>query len=162
MPVRLALLPLLAAPLASAADPCLGAWRLDPTRTVYDPGPPPRAITTAYEDAGSGATRVTINVVPGTGERYTMTWTARYDGNPYTVFGSPNWDTVEYQLIDARTVQFTFRKAGRIMSTGRRVLAPDGASYTNFAEGFTPGGRPFRNTAVYVRIRTPAPPPARR
>jgi hypothetical protein len=158
MIARLALLPVLAAASALATDPCLGSWRLDLARSVYDPGPPPRSITSVYEDAGSGATRVTVQVVPAEGKRYTMTWIARYDGHQYTVFGSPEWDTVEYRVLDPRTVEFAFRRAGKIMSAGRRVLAADGTTYTSYAEGVGAGGRPFNDTSFYVRVRPSAPP----
>ena len=36
------------------SDPLIGTWKLNITKSKFDPGPPPRSSTTHYEPAGRG------------------------------------------------------------------------------------------------------------
>jgi hypothetical protein len=140
-----------AALLDAQSDPCLGRWRMDPKLSKFDPGPPPVLQESFYWDAGQGMTGFRATIEYGGRPRFTMTWRARYDGKPYAVTGSPLYDTITYRRIDERTVEFDLRKGGKSVSKGRRVLAADGRSYTNHAEGIDAEGRRFRNASVYVK-----------
>ena len=153
--MKILVVSLLFAVLAPAAepDPCLGRWKMDLSKTKYDPGPLPKGIECRYQDAGSGANRFEATVRQASGRTFTMTWTARYDGKDYPVKGSPIYDTIVHRRIDRRTVHFTLKKDGKPVSQGRRVLSEDGNTYFNYADGVNEDGTPFHNVGVYVRER---------
>ena len=58
------------------------------------------------------------------GERYT----ARFDGNFYPVEDDPGHTMVSAKLLDARTVELTSKRNGKIVSVSRLSVAPDGSS----------------------------------
>jgi len=58
------------------------------------------------------------------GERYT----ARFDGNFYPVEDDPGHTMVSAKLLDARTVELTSKRNGKIVSISRLSVAPDGKS----------------------------------
>jgi ketosteroid isomerase-like protein len=58
------------------------------------------------------------------GERYT----AKFDGNFYPVEDDPGHTMVSAQLVDARTVELTSKRNGKIVSISRLSVAPDGNS----------------------------------
>jgi len=58
------------------------------------------------------------------GERYT----AKFDGNFYPVEDDPGHTMVSAKLLDARTVQLTSKRNGKIVSISRLSVAPDGKS----------------------------------
>jgi len=58
------------------------------------------------------------------GERYT----ARFDGNFYPVEDDPGHTMVSAKLLDARTVELTSKRNGKIVSISRMSVAPGGNS----------------------------------
>ena len=58
------------------------------------------------------------------GERYT----AKFDGNFYPVEDDPGHTMVSAKLLDARTVELTSKRNGKIVSVSRLSVAPDGNS----------------------------------
>jgi hypothetical protein len=58
------------------------------------------------------------------GERYT----ARFDGKFYPVEDDPGHTMVSAKLLDARTVELTSKRNGKIVSVSRLSVAPDGHS----------------------------------
>jgi hypothetical protein len=67
----------------------------------------------------------------------------------YPVTGNPNWDTVSLKRIDAYTVEFTRKKAGKVVGTGTSVISKDGKTRTITAEGVNAKGEKTSSTAVY-------------
>ena len=51
--------------------------------------------------------------------------------------------------IDARTTEQTRKKAGKTVSTQKRVVAADGKTMTTTVSGTNAKGQKFDNTAVY-------------
>jgi hypothetical protein len=58
------------------------------------------------------------------GERYT----AKFDGKFYPVEDDPGHTMVSAKLLDARTVELTSKRGGKIVSVSRLSVAPDGNS----------------------------------
>jgi hypothetical protein len=71
------------------------------------------------------------------GERYT----ARFDGNFYPVEDDPGHTMVSAKLLDARTVELTSKRNGKIVSISRLSVAPDGNSIHAIFENPESGGK---------------------
>ena len=78
---------------------------------------------------------------------------ARYktDSKDYPVTGSPTADSVAIKVIDDRTHEFTFKRDGKVISSGRNVLAKDGKTYTSTSEGVDTQGRQVHNVVVFEK-----------
>jgi hypothetical protein len=129
-------------------DPLLGTWVLNVAKSKYTPGPPPKEQTTIFEAAGQGL-KVTTNGIDSTGKPIMMTFTANYDGKDYPVTGNPDWDMVSLKRINANTVEFTRKRAGKVVQTATGVVSKDGQTRTLTATGVNAQGQKIHNVAVY-------------
>src|SRR5215470_1398125 len=111
----LALGVILAAPtvdLSAQSDPRIGTWKLNATKSKFDPGPPPQSLTVKVEPSGKGE-KVTAEIVNADGTRTTTVYTANFDGKDYPLTGSPTADMVALRRIDANTTERTDKKGGK-------------------------------------------------
>lgn len=59
------------------------------------------------------------------------------DGYDHKVSEMPYWDTVNLQVVDAHTVEFIAKKAGRTMFTEVDAISPDGSMLTQLVKDTT-------------------------
>ena len=59
------------------------------------------------------------------------------DGNDHKVAEAAYWDTVNVQIVDAHTVVFIAKKAGKTMFTEVDAVSPDGATLTQLIKDTT-------------------------
>jgi len=69
----------------------------------------------------------------------------------YPVTGNPDWDATWLKRIDANTVEFTRKKAGKVISTATIVVSKDGKTLTLTAKGVNAKGEKFSNTGVFEK-----------
>ena len=129
-------------------DPALGTWKLNPAKSKSSPGPPPKEQTLTYEATGDGV-KLTAKGMDGQGQPIDNQYTAKYDGKDYPVTGNPNWDSISLKRINANKVEFTLKKAGKVVSTGTSVISKDGKTRTVTTKGVNAKGEKTSSTAVY-------------
>jgi hypothetical protein len=56
--MKMALLFGMIAGLLCAADPIVGTWKLNLSKSKYNPGPPPNAVTLTYEETADGTLKM--------------------------------------------------------------------------------------------------------
>jgi hypothetical protein len=132
---------------AVAADPNMGTWKLNEAKSKLSPGAP-KNHTVIYEAAGDQV-KVTVDGVDAKGEPLHHVWTGKFDGKDYPVTGDPSQDTRAYKSVDDHTLTFEQKKGGKVMTTGRVVVAADGKSRTVTTSGTTADGQKLTTTAVY-------------
>ena len=141
-------------PLASAGfaqgDSLVGTWVLNVAKSKYTPGPPPKDQTTIFEAAGQGL-KVTTKGTDSTGKPTMTEYTANYDGKDYPVTGNPDWDMVSLKRINANTVEFTRKKAGKVVQTATSVVSKDGKTRTITSKGVNAQGQKINNIGVYEK-----------
>jgi hypothetical protein len=49
-------------------------------------------------------------------------------------------------------MEFWVKKGGKVMASGKIVVAPDGKSRTVTTSGIGPNGKKFHNTAVFDKV----------
>jgi len=130
------------------ADSLLGTWVLNVAKSKYTPGPPPKEQTTTFEAAGQGV-KVTTKGTDSAGKPTGTTYTADYDGKDYPVTGSPDWDTVSLKRINANTVEYTRKRAGKVVQTATAVVSKDGKTRTITSTGVNAQGQKIHNVGVY-------------
>jgi hypothetical protein len=146
----LVLEPLLAAPFqVSENDRVLGTWVLVIEKSKYDPGPPPRSQTRAYQPHADGV-KATIRTVYANGHTTDIQYTAKYDSVEYPVLGSVDSDTITLKRVDEFTAESVLGHGGKVIGTARRVISRDGKTMTITYRG-TSEGKPVNNVSVYER-----------
>ena len=135
---------------AQAGDPRSGTWKLNVSKSKFDPGPPLQSVIVKVEPAGNG--EKVVNEVVGPDGKPTKTgYTADFDGKDVPLTGSTTADTTSIKRIDAHTTDRTDKKDGKVVMTLRRVVAADGKTMTITTKGTTADGKPSNNVLVFEK-----------
>ncbi len=134
--------------VAFAADsPHMGTWKLNEAKSKIGAGAPKNS-TVVYSSAGDSI-KVTVDGVDGTGKASHSEWTGKFDGKDYPVTGEPTADTRAYKTVNASTLTFTQKKDGKVTTSGKIVIAPDGKTRTVTTTVTGADGKKVNSTAVY-------------
>jgi hypothetical protein len=77
-----------------------------------------------------------------------FSYTARFDSKEYDVKNSTN-DTVSLQLVDAHTVDSTYRRDDQISQRDRWVVSADGTQMTLTTSGTLETGQQIKDTMIF-------------
>jgi hypothetical protein len=133
--------------LCFAENANMGTWKLNEAKSNFGSGAS-KNHTVIYEAAGDKV-KVTVEGVGSDGKPTHNEWTGKFDGKDYPVSGDPISDTRSVKKINDHTLEFGAKKGGKVITTGRIVVAADGKSRTVTVHGTDPTGKKFTNTAVY-------------
>ena len=129
------------------ASPQMGTWKLNEAKSKIAPGIPKNNIV-VYEAAGDKV-KVTVDGTDKAGKPAHNEWTGKFDGKDYPVIGDSTADARSYKTIDARTLELTVKKDGKVTTSGRIVVSADGKSRTVTTSGTDSHGKKFKSIAVY-------------
>lgn len=138
-------------PVGQSTDPLVGTWELNVAKSVYRSGPAPKSETRTYAVNGSDIQATSKGMGPD-GKPTTGQWTVNYDGRDRAVAGDANVDSLALKRIDALTTEFTQKKNGKIVSTGRRAIAKDGRTMTITTKGTNAKGLAYEDVEVFEKI----------
>jgi hypothetical protein len=130
-----------------AADPLMGTWKLNETKSTITSGT--AKFTTITFKNMFGNIKAAGDGVGANGKPMHVEWSGKFDGKDYPVTGDPNGDTRSYRKVDDRTLEVAVKKSGKITVTARSVVSADGKSRTASVSGTTPKGKKFKNVVVY-------------
>jgi hypothetical protein len=137
--------------LLAQSNPFVGTWKLNTAKSKYSPGPAPQSTTATYQAQGDGV-KVSSDGTAGDGSRVAWSYTANYDGKDNPISGTTTAlngaDTVALKRINPNTTEATFKKAGRVVLTGRQVVSKDGKVMTITAKGTAANGQPINRLLV--------------
>ena len=137
--------------LLAQSDSSVGTWKLNAAKSKSSPVPVPQSRTVTIEAQGKGV-KISTDQTAADGTHSAWSVTANYDGkdNPISGTGAPSGaDTVALKRIDANTSETTWKKAGKVVSTGRSVVSKDGKVRTTTTKGTTADGKPVSAVSVY-------------
>lgn len=118
-----------------AANPFVGEWTEDLSQTRLQQG-----LLLKIEPDGKDG-------VHFSGE---FSYTARFDGKEYFLKDSRN-DSVTLALIDARTVDSTYRRGDQVVEKDHWVVSTDGHQMTMSTAGVLAGGERLKEDLVFRR-----------
>ncbi len=137
--------------LAQPGSSNLGTWKLNLAKSTFAPGTAPRSSTFTNVVAGAGV-KSTTDTVRADGTAVHSENTEVYDGKEYPISGnSLNGDTVAGTRVDANTITFVYKKAGKVTVTSTNVASKDGKTYTITAKGTNTLGQTVNTIAVYEK-----------
>jgi len=134
------------------ADPFLGTWKLNVSKSKFVPGPSRKSETRMVEAAPMGL-KVSIKRVNGDGSTQEYEYTTNLDGKSYPITGQGPYgaDTIAANLTAPNTIQSTLNKDGKVVATGTSIVSKDGKVLTITTKGVDGSGKPFNSVAVYDR-----------
>ena len=133
--------------MSAAENPNMGTWKLNETKSKFSPGATKNS-TVVYEAAGDSV-KVTTDGTSGDGKAVHTEWTGKFDGKDYPVTGGAGGATRAYKVINAHTMEVTGKENGKVMTSGKIVVAADGKSRTVNISGTESSGKKFTTDAVY-------------
>jgi hypothetical protein len=146
------MLVMLCAP-ASAADPFVGEWKMNPAKSEYSGRSMPESGTVRFEPEVDGL-RHTIEWADAEGQGVRNTFRAKFDGKEYPALRSGQ--TVSRKRLDANTFEATFKKDGKLTNRDRWAISADGRTLTFTSAGVDSStGKPFKTTTIFERHDRP-------
>ena len=130
-----------------AADPQMGTWKLNETKSKITPGT--TKFTTITFKNTLGNVKGSADGIGPDGKPIHVEWSGKFDGKDYPVTGDPNSDTRAYAKVNDRTLHVTVKKNGKVTATAQTLVSADGKTRTSTVTGTTVKGKKFHNTAVY-------------
>jgi hypothetical protein len=130
------------------AGPFTGVWILNPAKSKFAPDATKNTVV-VYKDAKGGMVKISVDSVDAKGQKGHSEWAGKFDGKDYAVTGDPTSDMRAYTKVDDRTMNFTSKKAGKVVVNGRVAVAADGKSRTVTTSGKDAKGKKVKSTAFY-------------
>jgi phage tail sheath gpL-like len=135
---------------AQSDIPGVGSWKMNVSKSKLGKEPTPQSITSTIKAVGQGA-KMTGVCVAANGLRRESEFTANFDGKDYPITGTAHADTVSLKRIDARTVERTDKKQGRVVETSTTVYSEDGKISTTTGKARNMHGEEFRFVVVHEK-----------
>ena len=134
---------------ACFADPHKGTWKLDAAKSKLGKGTGRNNVVN-YEYQFPGLrTKVLVDGVDANGHAFHSVWEGRFDGNERPVTGDKTSDSRSYTKVNENTLDFTAKKAGKVVVTGRIVVAADEKTRTVTSWSTNSEGKKVKSVAVY-------------
>jgi ketosteroid isomerase-like protein len=134
------------------SDPFVGTWKLNLTKSKFDPGPAPKSQTRTWAADGN----VRVEGVDAAGKPMAYEYPIRADGKDYPTTGPvPNSaDSISSKRIDANTIEATFTRRGKPADTTRFVVSRDATVLTMTVKGTLPNGNALVDLLVWDKQQT--------
>ncbi len=136
--------------VSAQSDPAIGTWKLNPAKSKYFPGLPPRSQTVTIAAAGNGI-KVSSKGIDAAGKPTSTDYTVAEDGKDVPVKGSPSYDMTSMKRINPSTTELARKKSGKVVQTARRVISSDGKTMTITTTGVNELGDKINNVGVFEK-----------
>jgi hypothetical protein len=137
-------------PAFAQNNPLVGTWKLDVTKSKFDPGPAPKSLTRTVETQGDGV-KYTFDGVAADGNPIAYGFSVQFDGKDNPISGSipSGADTISAKRIDSNTFEATLRNGGKVIETSKVTVSMDGKVTTVESKGTNVAGVKTHNVQVY-------------
>lgn len=146
--------------LLGAADPFVGTWKFNASRSTFAPGAPGFILATIQIESAGAGLKSTAAAADGQGIVSDFTFSCQLDGTPCKVTPATlpmrsvsAVDTVTLKRINPNIIMATGTRNGKPVYSDRRVVADDGKTMKVVRDGRTPEGREYESTIILDRIR---------
>jgi hypothetical protein len=133
---------------ACLANPFMGTWKLDVAKSKLGKGAGKNNVVN-YENEFPLKTKILIDGVDSHGHPFHSAWEGKFDGKDYPVTGDMTSDTRSYRKVNENTMDFTAKKAGKIVNFGRIAVAADEKTRTVTSWSTDSKGKKAKSIAVY-------------
>ena len=136
--------------LRAQDNPLVGTWKLDVTKSKFDPGPAPKSLTRTVEAQGDGV-KYTFEGVAGDGSPIAYSFSVQFDGKDNPISGSipSGADTIAATRTDSNHFVATLKKGGKVIGTSKVTVSTNGKVTTVDSTGTTATGEKTHDVQVF-------------
>ena len=149
--VAIAVLAVVGSSTARAQEnPLVGTWKLDLTKSKFDPGPAPKSLTRTVEAQGEGV-KYKFEGVSADGKPIAYGFSVLFDGKDNPVMGSmpTGADTISATRKGTHEFVATVKKGGKVIGTSKVTVSKDGKVTTVDATGTNAAGVKTHDVQVF-------------
>ena len=114
--------------LTAAEMPLAGVWKLNTAKSHFSHGTLPLSLVLTIEADGSNSIKYSSKNHLADGSSGGASYRAKFDGKDYPVTGSPSYDTVSIQRVNANTFNIQMKKASAVIVDTVYTISSDGKS----------------------------------
>ncbi len=145
--IGLALFLSVAAGAICFANPTLGTWKLNESKSKFGAGMS-KGTMVVWEKAGD-QDKCTVDGVDAEGKKTHTVWTGKMDGKDYPITGDVTSDMRSFKLKGDNTIEMVSKKDGKTVGEGSIVVAPDGKTRTVTNTMTNAKGEKVTSTSAY-------------
>ncbi len=136
--------------LRAQSNPLVGTWKLNVTKSKFDPGPAPKSLTRTIEAQGDGV-KYSFEGVAADGKAVSYGFSVKFDGKDNPIAGSipSGADTISAKRTDANHYVATLKKGDKLIGTSKVTVSKDGKVTTVDSSGVTAAGVKTHDVQVY-------------
>ncbi len=134
-------------------DPFIGRWKMNPAKSNYVRGAPPREQIATITTPGSDL-RVQVDAITSDGTKTIVSYTVPYEGGTgkMDLKSSPAYDGVTGRHLGVRVREISRWKQGKAVFTALSTVSPDGKTMSVHSYGISPVGRPVDAFVTYDKL----------
>src|SRR5947209_8919798 len=144
--IGLAMLLSIAAGGMCFANPTLGTWKLDESKSKFGDGAG-KSTMVVWEKAGD-QDKCTVDGTDADGKKTHSVWTGKLDGKDYPITGDVSSDTRSFKLSGEKTIEMISKKDGKVVGDGS-IVAADGKTRTVTSNITNAKGVKVTSTSAY-------------
>jgi hypothetical protein len=136
--------------LRAQSNPLVGTWKLNVTKSKFDPGPAPKSLTRTVEAQGDGV-KYSFSGVAADGTPITYGFSVKFDGKDNPIAGSipSGADTISAKRTDSNHFVATLKKGDKLLGTSRVAVSKDGKVTTVDSSGVSAAGVKTHDVQVF-------------
>ncbi|OFW37779.1 MAG: hypothetical protein A3J28_01920 [Acidobacteria bacterium RIFCSPLOWO2_12_FULL_60_22] len=134
--------------LHAQQDPLMGTWKLNLSKSKYNPGPPPRSRILKFEPSPNDGLIMTNDGITANGEKTHTVESFAQDGKDHPETEIQGVDARVSRRIDAYTTETINKKGGQTVQVLRRIVSKDGKTLTITVKGKTATGATLDDVRV--------------
>ena len=130
-----------------AENPNMGTWKLNEAKSKLPAGMMKNTLVVYTADGDS--IKVVTDGTDGNGNPMHTEWTGKFDGKDYPLTGDPTADSRSYQTVNEHTLTLENKKDGKVTTSGKIVVSPDGKTRALTVSAKDSAGKKLTSTAIY-------------
>jgi hypothetical protein len=136
--------------LRAQSNPLVGTWKLNVTKSKFDPGPAYKSLTRTVEAQGDGV-KYTFDGIAADGKPISYGFSVQFDGKDNPISGSipSGADTISAKRTDANHYMATLKKGDKLVGTSKVTVSKDGKVTTVDSTGTAATGAKEHDVQVY-------------
>jgi hypothetical protein len=137
--------------LLAQNNPFEGTWKLNLTKSKFEPGPAPKSLTRTIVAQGDGV-KYTFEGIAADGKPISYSFNVKYDGKDYPVSGTgmpAGADSIAIRLIGTNKAEAIQKKGGKEVAEAEAEVSKDGKVSTVKTTGVTVDGKKLHTESVY-------------
>jgi hypothetical protein len=133
-----------------AADPFVGTWIMNPAKSKFKTGAPPKEQTVTVAESG-GDLDIAVKGTAADGTPISIHYTIPSGGGSGKVIEASSYDAISGKRENANERETTYSKDGKALYTTHAKLAKNGKVLTVHSKGTNPAGQMVDGSITYDR-----------